>query len=235
MTLALRSADINGAKYGSHAPVLSCEPYILAKTHHAPVNPQHGTKAIACFHAFNSDSFGSFKETGLGEPNTYSVKLITFPTTFGCMHSHPKRQLSPSILPFSRTSGTCTLACAMLVQSCLQSSSTVIRTTLMLLAAPWFLSWDTPPTLRPGTLTTSSPRWNDSGLPSRTPPPPCFSMPSARQSTGASPCVRLSTSATAYPRPLHLEVRAVSHTPFSMVFPPTSLMLTSSAARPTSA
>jgi hypothetical protein len=38
MTLALRSAGITGAKYDNHVPLLSCEPCILAKLHHAPVN-----------------------------------------------------------------------------------------------------------------------------------------------------------------------------------------------------
>jgi hypothetical protein len=63
MTLALRSSDINGAKYDSHVPLLPCEPHILAKLHHASVNTQHGTKATACFQAFNSNIFAPVKET----------------------------------------------------------------------------------------------------------------------------------------------------------------------------
>jgi hypothetical protein len=63
MTLALRSADINGAKYDGRVLPLLCEPCILAKLHHAVVNTHRGTKATACFEAFNFDIFGPLKAT----------------------------------------------------------------------------------------------------------------------------------------------------------------------------
>jgi hypothetical protein len=66
MTLALMSADITGAKYDNHVPMLSCKACILAKSHHALVNQQPGTKATACFEAFSSDIFGPLKEIGPG-------------------------------------------------------------------------------------------------------------------------------------------------------------------------
>jgi hypothetical protein len=43
MTLAPRSADITRAMYENHVPLLSCEPCILPKLHHARVNTQTGT------------------------------------------------------------------------------------------------------------------------------------------------------------------------------------------------
>jgi hypothetical protein len=75
MTLDLRSADINGAKYESNVPPLSCEPCILAKLHHAPVNAQVGTKAtalLAFMHLVMTSSAHS-RRPGRGEPNTYLV------------------------------------------------------------------------------------------------------------------------------------------------------------------
>jgi hypothetical protein len=44
------------------------------------------------------------RRPGRGEPNTYSVYLITFPTTFGSLQSQPRKILFPPFLPFSRTS-----------------------------------------------------------------------------------------------------------------------------------
>jgi hypothetical protein len=61
MTLALWSADITRAKYDNHVPVLSYEPCILAKLHHAVVITRPGTKATAWFEAFSSDTFGPLK------------------------------------------------------------------------------------------------------------------------------------------------------------------------------
>jgi hypothetical protein len=49
MTRPLRSADITGARYDSHVPLLSCEMCILAKLHHANVNTQPCTEATTCF------------------------------------------------------------------------------------------------------------------------------------------------------------------------------------------
>jgi hypothetical protein len=151
------------------------------------------------------------------------------------MHSHQRKQLFPLCPPSSHTSGTCPLACSLLVLSGPPSSSTVIRITLMLLAAPWSLHWVTLPNLRPRTPTTKSPKWNAGGLPSRTPQQPCFSMPTAPPSIGDSPCAWLFTSATASLRPLPPAVVALLPTPCPMVSLPTSLISRSLAARPTSA
>jgi hypothetical protein len=64
MTLAFRNADIIGAKYDCHVPLLPCEPCTLAKLHHAIVNTNLDTKATAVFYAYSSYVFGTLKEIG---------------------------------------------------------------------------------------------------------------------------------------------------------------------------
>jgi hypothetical protein len=97
MTLALKSADITGAKYDSHVPLLSCEPCILAKLHHAPVNHQPEPKATACFQAFNSDIFGPLKETWPGGAK-YLLGVIDHFSNYIWILAHPSKKAVISTL-----------------------------------------------------------------------------------------------------------------------------------------
>jgi hypothetical protein len=142
MTLALPSQDINGAKYDSHVPLLSCEPCILAKLHHAVVIRQSCTKQIACFHASSYDIFGPPKETGPGGAK-YVLGVID---NYIWLLALPNRKAVVSIPMFSRISRTCTLIFMMVVPFGRLSSSIQIPITFTLRAALWFPPWGTPPT-----------------------------------------------------------------------------------------
>jgi hypothetical protein len=97
MTLALRSADIIGAKYDSNVPLLSREPCILAKLHHAPINTQPSTKATASFHAFGCDIYGPLKETGLGGAK-FLLGVIDNSSNYVWLLAIPSKKVYVSIL-----------------------------------------------------------------------------------------------------------------------------------------